>query len=152
MSWKDSAYRLKSELVGNQGLPIRLGLVAIEMVHELVGGYLADRTALDATKVFLEAVPEENNQKRFLFRELFREMRDNLNKESPAEVGLWLLNFPPHGKIDIIKAIRRYLGLGPKEAKEAVDAVPCLLEVPRTINQEEVARELKRLGCSVELR
>ena len=64
-----------------------------------------------------------------------------------------ILTAAGESKINVIKAVRAITGLGLKEAKDLVDGAPKTVKEAITKDEaEKIAKELKDVGASVELK
>lgn len=73
--------------------------------------------------------------------------------EDKTEFDVVLENFPSDKKIAILKVVRSLTGLGLKEAKEIVEAVPKVIkEAIAKSDAEEVKKQLEEAGAEVILK
>ncbi len=78
-------------------------------------------------------------------------VRDDIAE--PAAFDVVLDGFEATRRISIIRAVREQMGVGLKEARDLVDAVPCILK--HSLTREEAAQlqaELETAGARVVLR
>ena len=73
--------------------------------------------------------------------------------EEKTEFDVVMTKFVETSKINVIKAIRAITGLGLKEAKDMVEAVPCnVKEAVSKDDAEKIKKQLEEAGASVELK
>ena len=73
-------------------------------------------------------------------------------KEEKTAFDVKLASFDAKGKIKIIKEVRSITGLGLKEAKELVEAVPSVLKKDvKKEDAEAIVEKIKEIGGVVEL-
>merc|ERR1711988_1933505 len=73
--------------------------------------------------------------------------------EEKTEFDVVLKEFPAAKKIAVLKVVRAVTGLGLKEAKDMVEAVPCDLkkDTPKA-DAEELKKQLEEAGAVVEIK
>jgi large subunit ribosomal protein L7/L12 len=78
--------------------------------------------------------------------------KQDLKKEEKTEFDVVLVESGTN-KISVIKAVRSSLGLGLKEAKDAVQGVPFTVKKSITKNEaQELQKQLETAGAKVEIR
>ncbi|MEE8494982.1 MAG: 50S ribosomal protein L7/L12 [Xanthomonadales bacterium] len=72
--------------------------------------------------------------------------------EEQTEFDVFMSSFGSK-KVPVIKVVREITGLGLKEAKDLVESAPANIKVAVTkVEAEEVAKKLKEVGASVEVK
>ena len=73
--------------------------------------------------------------------------------EEKTEFNVTLVSFPAEKKINIIKVVREVTSLGPKEAKDLVEAVPKPIKegVPKE-EAEAIRKKFDEVGAKVEIK
>ncbi len=134
---------------------------AIKLYRDVTGAGLAEaKTAVESTPCLLLETSEQAAAEKLRadFEAIGATIAVNIEvadgKELPKEDGRYMITLLDAGteKVKVIKAYREATGLGLKEAKDAVEAAPCIvIEVTNKADAELIAATFTVVGATVEI-
>ncbi len=134
---------------------------AIKLYRDVTGAGLAEaKAAVESTPCLLLETSEQAaaEKVRADFEAIGATIAVNIEvadgKELPKEDGRYVITLLDAGaeKVKVIKAYREATGLGLKEAKDAVEAAPCVvIEVTNKVDAELIAATFTAVGATVEI-